>query len=130
MFMDSTYWNNVPAGFSPDRFFHNFNVPLNLTLFPGVTAEDAVNFLNGTFHDATLTVDTTNKRYAVEFYQGDTKLGETMYSTPNPPNYEQMKQTSELFGEIRLRHFKVTAGSETAGADANLSIESIDYLGE
>ena len=130
MFMDPMYWSNVPAGFSPDRFFHDFNVPLNLTLFPGATADEAVSFLNSTMHDATLTVDTANKRYAVEFYQGDTKLGETVYSTTNPPNYEQMKHTSELFSEIRLRHFKVTAGSETAGADANLSIESIDYLGE
>lgn len=130
MFMDSTYWNNVPAEFTPDRFFHDFNVPLNLALFPGVQAEEAVSFLNQTMHDATLTVDAANSRYAVDFYQGDTKLGETMYSTPNPPNYEQMKQTSELFGEIRLRHFKVTADSSAAGADANLSIESIDYLGE
>lgn len=124
--MDDMFYNNIPASTVPFHTYHDFTLPLQVTPFNGATIEETVDFFKRTIFDAILTIDTTNKRYLIEFYQGNTKLGETAYSLPNPPHYHHLALTEELFGEITIPYPTLEAGSETQGTNAELKIHAID----
>ena len=124
--MDDMFYNNIPASAVPLHTCNDFTVPLQVTPFNGCSIEETVEFFKRTIFDAILTIDTTNKRYLIEFYQGNTKLGETAYSLPNPPHYHHLALTEELFGEITIPYPTLEAGSDTEGANAELKIHAID----
>lgn len=124
--MDDMFYNNIPASAVPLHTYNDFTVPLQVTPFNGCSIEETVEFFKRTIFDAILTIDTTNKRYLIEFYQGNTKLGETAYSLPNPPHYHHLALTEELFGEITIPYPTLEAGLETEGANAELKIHAID----
>lgn len=124
--MDDMFYNNIPTSAVPFHTYHNFTLPLQVTPFNGATIEETVEFFKRTIFDAILSIDTANKRYLIEFYQGNTKLGETAYSLPNPPHYHHLALTEELFGEITILYPTLEAGSETEGANAELKIHAID----
>jgi hypothetical protein len=124
--MDDMFYNNIPPSAVPLHTYNDFPLPLQVTPFNGCSIEETVEFFKRTIFDAILTIDTTNKRYLIEFYQGNTKLGETAYSLPNPPHYHHLALTEELFGEITIPYPTLEAGSETEGANAELKIHAID----